>query len=37
MWWLRIIARLGRIDPGDPLTSVNVQDVLDLIQQFLGG
>lgn len=34
MWWLRII---GRINPGDPLTQLNLQDVLDVIQQLIGG
>lgn len=37
MWWLRIIGRLGRVNPADPFTQLNVQDVLELIQQMLGG
>ena len=37
MWWLRIIGRIGRINPGDPLTQLNVQDILDVIQQLIGG
>lgn len=37
MWLLRIIGGLGRINPADPLMQLNLQDVLDILQQLMGG
>ena len=37
VWWLRIIDKLGRINPGDPMTHLNMQDLFDILQQVLGG
>lgn len=37
VWLLKIIGGLGKVNPADPLTQLNLQDVLDLIQQFMGG
>ena len=37
MWLWRIIGRFAQVNPGDPLTQLNLQDVLDVIQQLMGG
>lgn len=37
VWWPKIIGGLGKVNPADPITQLNLQDVLDIIQQFIGG